>query len=441
MSMRHSIPKESLKALLTAVALVLAGASLIVHGLAIAAGSMGYPTCNLAGHRLVLVATDVPDYTYYGWLVTKYNLTDYFVFTDLQLLPSTRLDPLHDIVVLADPNYNSTTVGYARADAEKLEEFALSGGAIVAGLNGATLMRLADNQFPLPTSNCTGIIRGFQDYDPLVYKCLSPSNPIWARQPVYLGGNKSVVLFEWNRVILVPLNVVWAFTSTHDPAYLEILYHAICLETSQPPPAKPKPALAIAGGLLALGASLLITAREAARFSSQGSGGSSSGQAAGGGGGGSAASPAGGHSGSVLVIPPEYTRIPAEEALNHPFRKAIYDYLEREGAASFNTLWRLLGVSKATISWHLGLLSRLEIVRSIKYKREIYFYTNPARLIERLARTDRKFCIIARLVGDGWPLKEVARYTGLAVKGIQEIYEFLSRNASLLEYALRLCEG
>jgi len=117
----------------------------------------------------------------------------------------------------------------------------------------------------------------------------------------------------------------------------------------------------------------------------------------------------------TLMIP-LYTRIQKEDVLDQFVRGQIYGYIKTNPGAHYNQILRQVGVKNGTLSYHLGVLEKTQLIQSrregLKYRA---FY--PTGMMfpkeERFRLTDLQIQIIAHIKGrPGLTQKEIARTLG-----------------------------
>lgn len=128
------------------------------------------------------------------------------------------------------------------------------------------------------------------------------------------------------------------------------------------------------------------------------------------------------------------------EHREHLVRSMILQLISQRGYSYFNELARTLGVSRATLSWHLSVLMRRNRLKSIRYKRYKLYYL-PGRqgvrkLFQRLAREDPKFCQLVRMTIEGQEPERIARKLRVTPNGIKEMYILVKE---YMGEALRAC--
>ena len=113
------------------------------------------------------------------------------------------------------------------------------------------------------------------------------------------------------------------------------------------------------------------------------------------------------------LLLPMYTRIQKEDVLDQFVRGQIYGFIRTNPGAHYNQILRQIGVKNGTLSYHLGVLEKTELIKSrregLKYRA---FY--PSGMIfpkeERFRLTDLQIKIIASITNHpGMTQKEIAR--------------------------------
>jgi len=333
------------------------------------------------------------------------------------------------VIVLPDPNFNAEQVNVAKEFSSKVLQHVINGGIAVAGLNGAVLLNLSlsEKSFPLPSTTPEACAPAPASYDYAKYKCI-PEPPLAYSQRVLDRVVVYIARIGKGWVIIIPINVVWAYSDSKDPVYVEVFSEALKIAEELDSGMSIQP-------YYSLIASLIISSTVA--FQTTQIGGKTNASSRGG--------------GSKLVKTPErnvsiyvnplYTRIPEDEALKHPARKKIYDIVSSQGAVPFNALWRITGLSKAAVAWHLSVLERLGMVSMVKYKKYLLVYTpdpeGVEKLIKRLHQVDPKgLCRLAEYAAQNTPLEAVARRIKTSVWKIARVYEIIKSNLDLVE---KLC--
>ncbi len=110
---------------------------------------------------------------------------------------------------------------------------------------------------------------------------------------------------------------------------------------------------------------------------------------------------------------PLYTRIPKEDVLDQFVRGQIYGFIKTNPGAHYNQIRRQIGVKNGTLSYHLGVLEKTELIKSrregLKYRA---FYPTGMNFPkeERFRLTDLQIRIIASITDHpGMSQKEIAR--------------------------------
>jgi DNA-binding MarR family transcriptional regulator len=113
---------------------------------------------------------------------------------------------------------------------------------------------------------------------------------------------------------------------------------------------------------------------------------------------------------------PLYTRIQKEDVLDQFVRGQIYGFIKTNPGAHYNQILRKVGVKNGTLSYHLGVLEKTELIQSrregLKYRA---FYPTGMNFpkAERFRLTDLQIKIIGSIRGQpGLTQKEIARLLG-----------------------------
>jgi len=345
------------------------------------------------------------------------------------LTPVTSAELSERVIVLPDPNFNADQVDMAKEFSSKILQYVLNGGIVVAGLNGAVLLNLSlsEKYYSLPSTTPDACTPAPVNYDYTKYKCIP--EPPWAytrkvvdHMVVYIMG----IGRGW--VIIVPINVVWAYSDSRDPVYIEVFSKALKIAEELHPDTSIPPHHSLI-------ASLIIASTLAFQITQSGRRLDMSKRSR-------EAIPVKTHRRDLSIyINPLYLRIPEDDALKHPVRRKIYDIVSSQGAVSFNTLWRMTGLSKATVAWHLCVLERLGMVDVVRYKKYMLVYIpsaeGVAKFIKKLYQMDPKgLCLLAKYAVQDTPLEVVARRIKTNTRNIAQVYEIIKSNLDLVE---KLC--
>ncbi len=368
--------------------------------------------------NLVYVSTDMLDEKF---------LSDGF---KMGLLPSGPVVGLNSVaavhtslIVLPDPNWGSRNLHAAAEASKAMISFIEHGARAVVGLNGAVLLNLTLRKvgLPLPPTSDSAAAWLPKGYNVSLYRWL-PRSPWMASTNLSCGLPAYYFRLGDGWVVILPVNVVWAYSSTRDVLYLRCTGEAIKLAERLPSGRAPRGPAFIAAVMAGVAVAAAAVASQQRSGDNMGQGEGHSGQD------GSAAT-------GFLGI-----RLNEEEAKAHPLRRRILEVLETNGAAHFNELWRLLGGSKATLAWHISLLERLKLVATIRYKKYLIIYrTGPAgieALFRSLAARDQAFCRLVRLVERNVNLEEAALKLRVSKAGLRDIYALVRER---LEVARRVC--
>jgi len=367
---------------------------------------------------LVLVTDEADQVFLEAWsATTAYNLVPAGLDNATSLLHQA------DLVVLLDPNYGPSQVEAVKQVAQAVLAGAEAGTPLVATLNGLSMLRLAGAFEDYQVScNATGLPYP-PTYKPETYCIVEPppyaetlNGGDWflARQPLAQG-----------RAVIVPYNIVWAYLDTRDPVYIVIMEEAVAAALEEQGGGALPAGAVVAAAAAAVGAAGLANElRRLARADAAGGAGGASG------GGGAALIPALG-----------FKRIDREDALDHPIRQSIVALLKEEGPVTFNELWRRLGLSKATVSWHLSVLEREDIVGIVKYKKYkiVYLKGEEDRIIESLIRERKgEVCTLARAVTESQGVQWAAKRLRSRPEAIADVYSLIETR---IDEVLRLCRG
>jgi DNA-binding MarR family transcriptional regulator len=116
------------------------------------------------------------------------------------------------------------------------------------------------------------------------------------------------------------------------------------------------------------------------------------------------------------LLLPFYTRIQKEDVLDQFVRGQIYGFIKTNPGAHYNQIRRQIGVKNGTLSYHLGVLEKTELIKSrregLKYRA---FYPTGMNFPkeERFRLTDLQIRIIACITNHpGMTQKEIAQLLG-----------------------------
>lgn len=311
-------------------------ACLLIATLLLSVSSSGAVHNNL---RILYVVTDEYDEMYLNSFIRMYGnyLGDVVSLDDVA---DVDLD-LYDVVVLVDPNWlGPEKVGDI---ANKILDYAASGGRVVATLNGVSLLSLSTKWRSIVETSFVegGDVSGLYDYNVSKYKFA------YIESPLILYQDKLLSLLEIGEgfVVCIKLNTVWVYADTKNPFYLDLLAKSLEILANTKHRAgsmdHTKVLTAIAIAFTATLAGNARSFRESAKPSEK----------------------------ARPVIAPLWSRISYEEVLSHPVRKAIFEKLLEIKAATFNELMESLKISKAVLSWHLYVLEQHGLVKVCRSKR------------------------------------------------------------------------
>ena len=114
-----------------------------------------------------------------------------------------------------------------------------------------------------------------------------------------------------------------------------------------------------------------------------------------------------------MLLLPMYSRIQKEDVLDQFVRGQIYGYIKTNPGVHYNQILRKVGVKNGTLSYHLGVLEKTELIQSrregLKYR---VFYPTGMNFpkSERFRLTDLQIRILDSVKGQpGLTQKEIAR--------------------------------
>ncbi len=71
-----------------------------------------------------------------------------------------------------------------------------------------------------------------------------------------------------------------------------------------------------------------------------------------------------------------FTRLPPDEALEHPRRRALKDYIDAHPGATFRELIRATGIPAGTCRHHLSVLQRCQLIVEHRHRQTVRFFEN-----------------------------------------------------------------
>jgi len=338
-------------------------------------------------------------------------------------------EPRDRVVVLPDPNFNADQVNVAEEFSSKILQHVLNGGIVVAGLNGAALLNLSlgEKGFPLPPMTSESCVLTPSNYNYTKYMCIP--EPPWAYSRRVLGDMVVYIASigkGW--IIIIPINIVWAYGDSKDPVYVEVFSEALKIAEELNSSATIPLYYSLSASLIIASTIAFQTTQTSKRIDVDKQSGESR----------LVKTP---RRNDRIYVSPLYLRIPVDDALKHPARRKIYDVVSSQGAVSFNTLWRITGLSKATVAWHLSVLERLGMVGVVKYKKYLLVYIpyseGVEKLIKKLHQLDPKgLCLLTKYAAQNTPVEIVAKRIKKSVWSIAKVYEIVRSNHDLVE---KLC--
>ncbi|BES81928.1 helix-turn-helix domain-containing protein [Pyrodictium abyssi] len=368
------------------------------------------------------MATDSYDAAFLEAFLGYYNATARLVY----FLNSSRvLDELEcgpsDVLVLLDPNIDDT--GLAHNASERIARLLVDGCTVVATHNGLALLNLTLTELGYVVHSVDNVTVTMPGYNTTKYRyayLVTPDGRV-------LNTTVWSIEVGKGRLVGVALNVVWAYADTRNTTYLELLYSALQEALSSPPrPGVGTAATAVGVAVAGSAAATLASSRAYTRAGTPrgGGGGGHTGRSGGLGGTGGAGEPE-----DALVVAPLRVKTEPSEMLEHPLRARMLQVLRERGAVHHNELMRVLGVSKATLRWHLYMLLRGGYIGSLRYKKYLVYFARGRELdaIRSLAARDEQFCGILQGLAEGVPLEVLSRRYRVSVKGLQDLSELVKR--------------
>lgn len=79
------------------------------------------------------------------------------------------------------------------------------------------------------------------------------------------------------------------------------------------------------------------------------------------------------------LVAPLFTRLSKEQALEHPRRKQIFDYIQHNPGANFREIARNTGIAAGTVRHHLNVMTRSDIVVEHQHGSTVRLFENLGR--------------------------------------------------------------
>ncbi len=354
---------------------------------------------------LTYVVTDLPDIKYLSRFLSKYP---YLRGPAINLLGIRYVISRTDVLILLDPNWRDSSV--VPLVSNYVEKYLLSGGIVVTTLNGCVLLNNTLKKYGVIVEVIShGVIKEFSDYNVSKYKLLKIKYPLIKKLSPYINAIK--VGAGW--LVIIPMNIVWAYVDTKDPNYLILLKEAI-EESINLPITKYGVRLSTLVALVATPIAVSVTASSL----------SSSGLL-------SRAPPKG--RSKVVTIIPLYTKLSKSDVERNYIRRKIIELLKERRVASFNELWRELKVSKASVSWHLHVLKLHGYVGTVRIGKYLLIYRKSCDDVEDLIESllsrggvIGKFTHDLLNLGSDLELRELVRRYGTDLREVLELRELIS---------------
>ncbi|MCS7104825.1 MAG: winged helix-turn-helix transcriptional regulator [Thermofilaceae archaeon] len=77
---------------------------------------------------------------------------------------------------------------------------------------------------------------------------------------------------------------------------------------------------------------------------------------------------------STISIPAAYLVVNRKDVERNPKRMKILEYIRTHPGATIRRISRETGISYGEVQWHLSILERLEIIKSVKIGRYVYYF-------------------------------------------------------------------
>lgn len=85
------------------------------------------------------------------------------------------------------------------------------------------------------------------------------------------------------------------------------------------------------------------------------------------------------------LVAPFFTRLSKDQALEHPRRKAIFEYVQLHPGANFREIARNTGIAAGTVRHHLNVLGRSDIIVEHQHGSTVRLFENQARFQQNWA--------------------------------------------------------
>lgn len=80
--------------------------------------------------------------------------------------------------------------------------------------------------------------------------------------------------------------------------------------------------------------------------------------------------------GALPVMAPLFTRLSLDQALEHPRRRRIFDYIRHQPGANFREVSRNTGIAAGTVRHHLNVLARSDIIVEHQHASTVRLFEN-----------------------------------------------------------------
>ncbi len=127
--------------------------------------------------------------------------------------------------------------------------------------------------------------------------------------------------------------------------------------------------------------------------------------------------------GVILIPPPLRFKVGREEALEHPLRRAIYEAVASAGALRYRDLMKF--GSRATVDWHLWILTRSKLLLELRVGRGRYVVDalNPSTALNALIKLDERVrCVVENFRRPPQLVAEMCGVEPVSTHSILELY-------------------
>ncbi|RLG73781.1 MAG: hypothetical protein DRO23_08205 [Thermoprotei archaeon] len=318
-----------------------------------------------------------------------------------------NLNPKDYILILPDPNFNDSRI--LNKVSSWVSTFTIEGGIVVTSFNGLVLL---NNSQTRPLGLLIVQVEYYMDiglplYNVSKYKLAVVHAPD-VKEVVRIDDTVLVLEFSlgYGQVIASTINNVWAYYDSYEQVYVAMFEKMITKALS----VKVKEVSDNSKGFLVLtlamsGILSLSSTTSVQRFSGK--------------------IPS---EDKRLVLLPLWLRIDPYEILDYPLRFRIMKHIREQVVVSYNDLRKYLRIGKGTLSWHLYVLLRSEVIETFKYKGKVYIYLSgrETHALDVLLNEDLKLrSLLTDLCYKQAPPEKLALKYRLSLKGLREFILWL----------------